>query len=204
MSKLLPFPGMLLQIGPVLCRFLPHPQFPKEQNEAFVVEGGEALLYQVQDVKSGALYALKVMKHAYRNEHIAAVTEALARYKELPGLYLWQRLCLSKALYPEIISNFPELEYAVLMPWIEGQTWAGLIFDPASSSRYTASHAQALALATSHVLWDLETHHIAHTDIAGGNVVLSPDLKQIQLLDIEGMYMPDLPRPKKYSMGSPG
>src|SRR5579883_2538982 len=104
----------------------------------------------------------------------------------------------------DLIAEYPALEYAVLMPWIDGQTWAGLMCDPAASARYTADHARTLALATAQVLWELETHHFAHTDIAGGNIILSPDYRQVQLLDIEGMYIAGIPAPKKYSLGTPG
>ncbi|HEU5228642.1 MAG TPA: serine/threonine-protein kinase [Ktedonobacteraceae bacterium] len=204
MSGFRPFAGMLLQIGPVLCQFVPHPLFLDEQNEVFVVEGGEALLYQVRDVSSGAFYAFKVMKPAYQCEHIAAAADVLARCRDIPGLYLGRRICLSKARYPELITQFPALEYAVLMPWIEGQTWAGLMCNPAASQCYTTARARTLALATAQVLWDLETRHFAHTDIAGSNIILSPDFKQVQLVDIEGMYIAGIPAPKRYSLGSPG
>lgn len=203
-SEFCPFAGMLIQIGPVLCQFMPHPLFSDDQQEAFVVEGGEALLYQVRDVRSGVLCALKVMKPVYQCEHIAAVADALTRCRDVPGLYLGRRICLSKLFYPELIAEFPALEYAVLMPWIDGQTWAGLMCDPAASARYTADHARALALATAQALWELETHHFTHTDIAGGNIILSPDYKQVQLVDLEGMYIAGIPAPKKYSLGSPG
>ena len=53
-------------------------------------------------------------------------------------------------------------------------------------------------------MWKLEFRGLTHTDIAGSNVLLSPDYKQIQLLDLEGMYVPGLPVPKKRSRGTPG
>jgi hypothetical protein len=53
-------------------------------------------------------------------------------------------------------------------------------------------------------LRNLESLHLAHTDIAGGNIFLSPDLKRVQLLDLEGMYIPDVASPPFRSQGSPG
>src|SRR5262249_41090511 len=68
-------------------------------------------------------------------------------------------------------------------------------------------HALRLALSCAHVLWELEAHHLAHTDIASGNVVLldaTDDLARLELLDIENLYQPHAPAPKYMSQGTPG
>ncbi len=204
MSTFQPFLGTFLRIGPHYYEFMPHPLFPNDKQAVFVIEGGEALLYQLREMATHTLYALKVIKPAYRTEHIARVTDALARQPDLSGLALEQRICLTKDAYRNVIMTFPELEYAILMPWLEGRTWAGLLLDPATSARYSVGQAKDLALATANILWNLETRRMAHADIAGGNVLLSADLKQIMLLDIEGMYIHDIPAPKIRSQGSPG
>jgi len=184
--------------------FVHHPHFPDDDQEVFVIEGGEALLYQLRERMSGTLYALKVMKPAYRTEQCARVAAALASYKDIPGLFLSHRICFTKARCSDLIAAFPDLEYATLMPWLAGKTWAGLLLDQAASARYTRAKAYNLALVTANVLWQLEAHNLAHTDIAGGNVVISPNFKQVELLDVEGLYMPDTPIPTWRSQGSPG
>jgi len=196
--------GTQIAIGPAAYGFMPHPLFPADMDEVFVVEGGEALIYQLQNLATGALFALKVSKPSYRGEHIARSVAALAPYASLPGLYLGNRVCLTRQAYPHLVAQCPDLEYAVLMPWIAGRTWAGLLADPAASAAYTPYHALDLAAAAAQVFWDLEAHHLAHTDIAGGNVILAPDLKRVELLDIENLYMPNAPTPVRRSLGSPG
>ncbi len=191
-----------LWIGPTRYRFLPHPLFPNEQ-EVYMIEGAQALIYQLQEPQSGSLFALKVSKRSYRSDHLARVTNALARYVTLPGLAVAQRLCLTKATHPELVTAYPDLEYALLMPWIGGRTWAGVMVDQQVSQAYTPQLARQLAFTTAQALASLEAYQLAHTDIAGSNVMLSAPSK-VELLDVEGLWAPGLKRPKWYSRGSPG
>lgn len=184
-------------------RFTPHPYFPND-DEVLALEGGEAVIYQIQDTATHTLYALKVPKPSYQGEHIARVAAALAPYKQNPGLSLGNRICLTRKKHAKLITEYPELEFATLMPWLSGKTWAGLMLDQSASARYTRSQAHHLALSTAQVLWNLEAYHLAHTDIAGGNVMLSPAFNQVELLDIEGLYIQGAPVPKLRSLGSPG
>jgi len=203
-NEFCPYVGLFIPIGPTFFRFLPHPYFSDDEQEVFVVEGGEALLYKVENLAKKTFYALKVLKPSYRSPRIAEMSQILSAYRDLPGLYLTQRICLTQDQFPELISRFPNLEYALLMPWIEGKTWAGLMLDQAASARYSYAVARKLDMAVAHVLWKLEASGLAHTDIAGGNVILSPSLNSIQLLDIEGLYTPKVTPPQQRSYGSPG
>jgi hypothetical protein len=204
-AELHPYPGLELAIGPGRYAFVSHPLFPADVEEVYAIEGGEAVVYQVQDLTSGTLWALKVSKPSYRGVDIARSVAALAAHAALPGLHLGNRACLTKAAYPELIATYPALEYAVLMPWLSGRTWAGLLLDRTAAERtYGMAQALDLALATAHVLWDLEAHHMAHTDIAGTNVVLAPDLRCVELLDLEHLYLPEGPAPTQRIGGTPG
>jgi serine/threonine protein kinase len=204
MSTFRPHTRTLLPIGSALYSFVPHPLFPEDEQEVFVMEGGEAFVYKLQHMGLKTFFALKVMKPGFRDVYSLKVAQCLEQHSTIPGLYLAHRVCLTKEQYPSLIGRYPDLEYAVLCPWIEGRTWAGLMMDPAASALYSFEHAKGLALALSYVLWNLEAHSLAHTDIAGGNVLLGPDFKQVQLIDLESMYIPNVKLPKKQSRGSPG
>lgn len=203
MTDFHPSRSTVLNIDQVDYGFLPHPYFPND-DEVFAIEGGEAVIYQLRNLSTHVLCALKVTKPSYRGEHIARAAAALAPYKHISGLILGERLCLTKSKYSRLIAAYPDLEYAILMPWLSGKTWAGFILDRTAHVRYTPAHALSLALATAHALWNLEAHHLTHTDVAGGNIVLSPDLKRVELLDIEGLYSHGTPIAKLRSRGSPG
>jgi len=196
--------GMRLCIGGKYFEFVPHPLFAQDSEVVFAVEGGEALIYQIRSVITKKLYALKVMKPAYRGEHIARGVALIKRSVHIPGLYLPDRICLTMADHPDLIKAYPDLEYAIFMPWLTGKTWSELMLDPASTARYTLQQASALAETVANLLRKLESMHLAHSDLAGGNVFLASDLQRLQLLDLEGLYAPASPAPPFRSQGSPG
>lgn len=191
----------VLTINDITCQFMPHPLF---LDEVYAQEGGEAVIYQVRDTARNVLMAMKVTKPLYRGEQIARAATALAPYKDIAGLRVGDRLCLTKSRHAKLIAMYPDLEYAILMPWLKGHTWAGFLLDRVAATRYTREQAKALALATAHVLWDLESHRLTHTDIAGGNIIIASDMRRVELLDIESLYAHGAPVPKLHSMGSPG
>lgn len=200
-----PFCGMFLQVGERVCEFLPHPSLLGERDGLFCLEGGTAWLYKVVDVDTGLPYALKVLKPAFRTRQIAALSAALAtRARHLPELQADQRLCLTRKGYPALVRQYPELEFAILMPWVSAPSWAGLLVNPRLSSTYTPTQAYTLARACLHALSALEAQGIAHADLAGGNLVPSPDRQRVQLLDLETMYLPGLDPPRRKCQGTPG
>lgn len=199
-----PFCGMFLQIGEAVFEFLPHPSFLGEKDGVFCLEGGTAFIYKVLDVDTGTPYALKVFKRGFRTRQIAALSAALDRYEHLPALRAEQRQCITRARYADLIHTYPEMDFAILMPWVSTPSWSGLLLSPQFSSTYTSEQARTLALVTANALSALEAQGIAHADIAGSNLVPAPDKRQVQLLDLENMYLPDLPPPQKKSQGTPG
>jgi hypothetical protein len=204
MAEFHPTLDMSFAIGTFTFRFVPHPWFCEEPDDVFVLEGAEALIYQLQQIETGSVAALKVSKPFFRGEQIAHSVAALRPYAALPGLTLGNRICFTDATHPDLIRMYPDLNYAILMPWIAGRTWSGWMLDPAAGLSYTPEQALTLARMTAQVLWNLEAYHLAHTDIAGGNVILCPDLKSIELLDIENLYMSGAATPHYVSRGSPG
>jgi len=170
----------------------------------FSLEGGTAFIYKILNVDTNALYALKVFKQAFRNKYSATSTAALVNYKDLPALQADQRLCITKANHPELVNTYPEIEYAILMPWISAPTWAGLLLNSQFSATFTSEQARSMAQATADALSGLEAHGLAHADIAGANLVPAGDTQNIQLLDLENMYIPGLVSPRKKSQGTPG
>lgn len=208
MVRFQPFPNMPLHIGTNFFEFVPHPLLPDEKDAVFVLEGGEAFLYKLREVRPSGeqprWHALKVFKPSYQDEHILHVCNYLANLNTLPGLQLGTRMALTKASCPYLLKQFPELEFAVLMPWIELPTWAGFLLDQTASARYTPEAAGKLATATASALWNIEERGLAHTDLAGCNLFFSPHNQQIELLDLEGMYLPRISTPRKMSYGSPG
>lgn len=186
-----------LSIHSGIYEFLPHPMIPDEVHR---VLRDRAVIYQVRRYPDGTLWALKVSNPGYRDPQIVQQTERLQQFQNLPGLRSATRLCLTRALFPDLLGMYPALEFAVLMPWIQGPTWAGFMDDASISASYTKQQALDLALTLAHVLWSLETNHLTHTDIAGDNViVINP--RNVELIDIDGIYVHGTPVPPQPSRG---
>lgn len=199
-----PCRGMFLQIGETYFEFLPHPLFRSERDAVFRLEGSTAFIYKILDINTNELYALKVFKPTFRHKTIAAVNASLAHYTDIPALQGERRLCITKTTHQELTRAYPELEYAILMPWISAPTWAGLLLNSQFSSTYTSQQALSLARAAAGTFQSLENHGLAHADIAGDNLVPILDRLQIQLLDLENVYIPGIVPPEKKSQGTPG
>lgn len=177
--------------------FLPHPVLPGEVHR---VLREQATTYQLRRYPDNTQWALRVCNPGYRETQIVQKTEYLQQFQNLPGLRAANRICLTKAAFPELLSMYPALEFAVLMPWILGPTWAGFMDDANISASYTMQQALELALTMSHTLWSLETSHLTHTDVAGDNVVvINP--RRVELIDLDGLYSHGMPLPPKPSRG---
>lgn len=181
-------------------RFFPHRLIPEGVQQ---IPREQATTYKLMREDDQTLWALKVLHHDDQEKRALYITNALKSYQHLPGLFAAQRVCLTKALYPELIASYPALEHAILMPWITGTTWAGFMDDPQICASYTRERALQLALTTARVLWNLETHHLAHTDIAGDNVIIL-STRRVELIDLEGCYLPVIPPPAQRSRGWQG
>jgi serine/threonine protein kinase len=199
-----PQPGAQITIGEVPYEFISHYLLPEDTPSIYIIEGQEGFIWPLHNLNDRTFWALKVLKPGYRDGRIARVTSVLRGYVNVSGFFLSQRICLTRPEYAHLIATFPDLEYAILMPWLPWKTWAGLIRSPEASATYTSQQALDLALATAQALYGLEQRGCAHTDIAGSNTMYRQDFKQIELLDLEGLYAPGLPEPKQRSYGSPG
>jgi hypothetical protein len=192
-----PVLGTPLLIQSHFYEFVPHSVLP---NEVQHIVRERASIYQLRRYPDGSLWALKVSHPGYRDPRVAQHTAWLQQFQHLPGLRTAGRLCLTRATCSDLLNAQPALEWAVLMPWIEGPTWAGFMDDAQLSVAYTMQQAQDLALTMAYTLWSLETHHLTHTDIAGDNViVISPT--RIEFIDIDGMYEHGAPLPPFPSRG---
>ncbi|HEY7417675.1 MAG TPA: hypothetical protein VH593_21005 [Ktedonobacteraceae bacterium] len=200
MAEFSPNVSTTLLIDGVLYGFLPHPVL---LDEVYKVVREQATTYQLRRKADNTLWALKVSNPGYRHPQIEQKTYQICRYAHLPGLQVASRTCLTKFKFPDLISLYPDLEYAVLMPWIAGKTWAGCIDDAATSATYTQQFAQELALTVAHTLWTLEANHITHSDIAGDNIIIL-GVKHIELIDLENLYEHGSPLPEQPSRGWQG
>jgi hypothetical protein len=193
-----PQPNDLLQIGEDTCRVAPHPVAPMM---AFGQAGRKSTVYQLKQVPDGRAYALKVFIPAFRGPYIVDIARRIAGYAALPGMAACKRTVLTKNQYPSLIKQYPELEYAVLMPWVADRTWQDIMLSSHNLDRW---QSWKLARSATEMLGNLEVRGLAHCDIAGGNVLVNLEHLSVNLVDLEDMYGPDMPSHTAFPAGTAG
>jgi len=175
-------------------------------------EGRAGIVYQLV-AQDGEKRALKVFKARYRIPALVSLADKLAPFADLPGLQVCQRTVLSTLRHEELLRQYPDLNYAVLMPWIEGPTWMEILVEKRSLA---PEQSLALARRLAQILAGMEECRLAHCDLSGPNVLLpgllpSPSIGRgaggeglVVLVDLEQFYGPGLDQPELLPSGSSG
>lgn len=196
MPRFEPRPSDPFSLNGNTFQIMEHPSAP---SIPYSQEGRKAVVYQVAD-QNKKLFALKVFKQAYRLPALVNTCETLKTLVQ-PGLEVCDRICIDEKIAPELIKKYPDLEYAVIMPWINGRTWVELILSGMPISRQNSLVA---ARNVAQVLGELEKSGFAHCDIAGANLMVNPITGKISFVDVEDMFGPGLLRPNACPKGTDG
>ena len=190
-----------LQIDGSAYSFSPHPAV---SSLVWGQEGRRAVVYRIQAVRrrgDGNAYALKVFRPAHRRPTLVDAAAALSAYSKLRGMRVAEQTVLTREHYPDLIAAYEDLEYAMVMPWIDGATW----FDHLTERRgLTLKESRLLATHMARVLSELESRGLAHCDLSSANVIIDPSLTALHLVDVEDFYGPEMPKPPRLPAGSPG
>lgn len=191
-----PEAGTSLTVDKETYHVTEHPTVP---DMAYGLQARRATVYQLA-APDGGLYALKVFNPAWRTPHVA--NGQLRSFAHLRGLQVCSRTVLTNEHHAALLRQYADLTYAVLMPWIVGETWQEVMLD--KKSHFTPELSRALAHALAQILATMEQHHLAHCDLSGANIMVRRTLKQVELIDVEDLYAQGLTRPEKLPSGSPG
>jgi hypothetical protein len=186
--------------------FMPHPAAP---DFPYGQSGRRGTVYQVcleKSIGNGEEYsyqALKVFSEFFQDPRNAETALRLISCAGMPGLEACYRKVIIPGRYPNLIQKYHQLAFAVLMPWVNGETWFDII-----SSRQVLSNDQSYGLAKElmRCLVEMERRKMAHCDLSGANVLVQPDRLKVSFVDVEEMYIPGLssPEAKKLPAGTPG
>ena len=191
-----PTPGDKITIDNVTYQVAEHPQAP---GMPYGQEGRRAVVYQLISGK-GIYSALKVFKARFRVPGMVSVAETLEPYAALGGLQACTRTVLTGSRHPDLLRDYPDLTYAVLMPWVEGSTWQEILLD---SEDFPPERSLGIARTFSKLLMALEEKRLAHCDLSGANLILQKGDKPA-LVDLEEMYGPGFLEPESLPAGSQG
>ncbi len=184
-------------IGGLSYRVAEHPALA---GIPYVQRGGRGFVIQLIAPNADRM-ALKYFKLKYRVPELVKVAEALRQFADLKGLRAAQRTVFTRHTHAELIAQYPALDYGMLMPWLPGVTWYDVI-----NTRMPLSTTEGLRIArnTAAIMANLEAHGIAHCDIAGANVLVERKSSQVELVDIEEMFAPNMPMPVEMPIGQDG
>lgn len=193
--------GDELKIGANLYRFTEH---PSARRMPYGQTGRRATVYQLVDTQ-GHLHALKVFTQAFRSPQTEEQAARIAQFSAIPGLAACQRVVLNPQVHPGVIQQYPDLKYAVLMPWVRGVNWQEIII---SRRALTPDACKRLSEALIGLLVLMEQRGLAHCDLSGSNVLLEvnegSEGPSISLIDLEDLFAPGLNPPGKLPAGSAG
>ncbi|WP_242217365.1 tetratricopeptide repeat protein [Bacillus cereus group sp. BfR-BA-01380] len=169
-------------------------------------EGRQGIVYQLKNENNSERIALKVFKERYREEkHQLQFLQPLS---SILGFKVSSRYIVTKEEHPGAIEKSEELVNSIVMPWIEGPTWADILQEQKSLSKQ-----QCFVIAEAFVttLKTMEEQQIAHNDLSSSNILI-PYLSEnqivgqhtIELVDIEQMYSPKSKKPSLLPAGSAG
>lgn len=181
---------------------------PLAPTYAHSMEGGKARVYKIESLDAGShIYALKVMKSKHRDPGLEQTCNNLDKLKDIAGLDVCERACLSPSRARDTISRFGNLEYSILMPWIQGKSWADVL-EMAKKGQNILDKDGSILLASNfaNVLAKLEANSIAHCDLSAGNIIIDPDPTklQIELIDVEDLFALGFAQPAYLPLGTPG
>lgn len=190
-----PDPNQTIRMDDNEYRFTEHPAAP---GVAYGQEGRAGTVYQLQN-NQGAALAIKVFKPRFRLPSLVSQAEKIRGFASLPALAVCDRTVITPLRYGSLLRSEPDLLYAVMMPWVDGSTWQEILL---GHTPQPAEEALALARRVTHALVVMEEHGISHGDLSGANLIVQRDA--VQLVDLEGMYVPGLQQPEALPSGSLG
>lgn len=195
-----PAPHERIVIGGLTYHVMPHPAVP---SFSFGQEGRKAFVYQLSGGPDGGLYALKKFKQAFRLAELVAICDQLARFAQWQGLEVANRTCLHRPDHSDVLDQYPDLEFAVLMPWIGGTTWYDMVIGMTPLSKL---EALTFAKATAQVLAAIEEAGLAHCDVSASNIIINAGANPVRahLIDIEDLYAPGFTPPAALPAGTDG
>lgn len=188
-----------IKIGQRAYIFTEH---PAAKGMPYGQTGRRATVYQLQD-SAGTNHALKVFTRAFRSPRYEKTANKLAEFSQLLGLQACSRQVFTAQNQTSLLAEYPDLQYSLLMPWVDGQTWQEILL---SSQPLSKEKSRQTASALLSLLNEMESRQIAHCDLAGPNLLINSHNgnTDLALVDVEDLYAPTLLKPEKLPAGSAG
>ncbi len=189
-----PKPGETIRIGVNRYTFTALEERGPASVFLYAEAGKDGTVYKVVD-NHGKNFGLKVYYPQTRSKARILQSKKLTEISSLPGLKACNQRIISDVTEPDLVKQYPDLEYALLMPCIEGNNWSNII---AAKQPFSSSSGRLIANNLANILCNLEEHGIAHCNLSGNNVKINTSVPTgsnefISLVDFDSMFGPGFP-----------
>ncbi|MGE5458824.1 MAG: FHA domain-containing protein [Methanobacterium sp.] len=177
-------------------------------------EGRQAIVYCLAKKggqRSDQQMGLKVFKPRFQSQRLIKLARDLTPLAQISGLSVCHRTVLTMENSSDLLSKYPDLNNAMLMPWIQGPTWVDILLD---KIEFNKTQSFKLAFSLGQTLAEMENMEIAHCDLSAANILLPAMVKEnkaiqgttglVELVDVEQVYSRQLEKPDALPGGSPG
>ena len=166
-----------------------------DHGEPYRSSGAFAVVFKMQDKRSGKYYALKCFTEEQqgRAEAYRQIADELGL---LDSSYITSVKYMEKELFVD--SNCEEEEFPVLlMDWVDGETMEAYI----AANYQNQSAMSMLSYRFGKMAAWLRTQSFAHGDIKPDNIIVRPD-GSLTLVDYDGMFVPSMKGSQSPTIGT--
>ena len=166
-----------------------------DHGEPYRSNGAFAVVFKMQDKRSGKYYALKCFTEEQqgRAEAYRQIADELGL---LASSYITSVKYIEKELFVD--SNCEEDEFPVLlMDWVDGETMEAYI----ATNYQNQSAMSMLSYRFGKMAAWLRTQSFAHGDIKPDNIIVRPD-GSLTLVDYDGMFVPSMKGSQSPTIGT--
>jgi hypothetical protein len=175
-------------------------EHPSARGMPYGQRGRQATVFQLR-ADNGMLVALKVFIQNFRTPTLVERARRLREFAPILGLKVCDQMVLTPERHGPLLNQHSDLNYAVLMPWVVGETWQDVLM---GGQPLTRDQSQIIATLFAGILAGMEERGVAHCDLSGPNVLMELSSFTISLVDVEELYAPTLSRPGLLPSGTPG
>ena len=166
-----------------------------DHGEPYRSSGAFAVVFKMQDKRSGKYYALKCFTEEQQGR-----AEAYRQIADELGLFNSSYITSVKYIEKELFvdSNCEEEEFPVLlMDWVDGETMKAYI----DANYQNQSAMSMLSYRFDKMAAWLRTQSFAHGDINPDNIIVRPD-GSLTLVDYDGMFVPSMKGSQSPTIGT--
>ena len=166
-----------------------------DHGEPYRSSGAFAVVFKMQDKRSGKYYALKCFTEEQQGR-AEAYRQIADELDLLASSYITSVKYIEKELFVD--SNCEEDEFPVLlMDWVDGETMEAYI----ATNYQNQSAMSMLSYRFGKMAAWLRTQSFAHGDIKPDNIIVRPD-GSLTLVDYDGMFVPSMKGSQSPTIGT--